>query len=141
MIYSIASARLVGSDGSEILSGSCYAGGDVGSVPEAVNNPDFCSRQFVGPLPPGKYKVGPLMQHQYLGPAMALAPDPENKMYGRGDFYFHYVNPARDAGLPPYPPTPGNNSSDGCIAIRTPGMLDAIEKVRLAGDDELIVTT
>lgn len=139
MIYNITKGILSTDDG-EIVLEHCYAGGDAGLRPDAANNPAFMNRQNIGPLPVGTYFINPLATHIHLGPSMALNPDPANQMFGRGGFFIHYSNPARDKGLAPYPPTPGRNSSDGCIVSIVPGSLNAVEKLRAAGDSILTVT-
>jgi hypothetical protein len=138
MIYTITTGVLTTDDGEVILE-DCYAGGFAGQVPGAVNNPAACFTAMTGPLPPGSYDIGPLLHHPELGPAMKLTPSPKNKMMGRGGFYIHSNNRARDAGLPPYPNTPGKNSSDGCIVVTVPGGLDAVEARRASGDNQLEV--
>ena len=140
MIYSITSGKLSKNDGEVILTG-CYSGGDAGQRPDAVNNPAMCNvRPNVGPIPIGKYTVGPLLNHPHLGPAMALTPNPANVMFGGSGFYIHYSNPTRDAGLPPYPPPAGRNSSDGCIVCITPGALPGVATIVQFGERDLTVT-
>ena len=139
MIYSI-TAGVLSTDDGEVILEKCYSGGDAGLRPEAVNNPAYCHvRPNVGPLPPAHYTIGPLANHVYLGPAMALTPDPGSQMFGGSDFYIHYCNPKRDAGLAPYPPVAGRNSSDGCIVLTVPGSIQDIEARRAAGDNRLEV--
>lgn len=141
MIYTITTGVLTADDGSSLLE-HCYAGGDHGLSPEAVNNPAMCHvRPDVGPLPPGKYTIGPYQPHcpAVNSPAFQLIPYPTNQMFGGSGFYIHYNNPHRDAGLAPYPPTPGRNSSDGCICCISPGGLNAIETRRAAGESNLTV--
>ena len=141
MIYSI-SKGVLSKDTGEVILEHCYAGGDHGKRPDAVNNPTMCSvRPDVGPLPMGKYTVGPYQPHcaAVSSPAFELIPDPKNSMFGGSGFYIHYANPTRDAGRPPYPPTPGRNSSDGCIVSVTPGSLLSVGVVRAAGESNLTV--
>lgn len=138
MNYSI-SQGILSNDGVALLS-RCYSGGDCGLRPEAVNNPDMCSvRPNVGPIPPGKYTIGPLEAHPVLGPAMALTPDPANQMFGGSGFYIHYSNARRDAGEAPYRSVPGRNSSDGCIVCTEPSGLQKVETLRAAGNNRLDV--
>jgi hypothetical protein len=99
--------------------GLWYAGGDMGLHPEGINNPQYQDMHNIGPVPQGWYTIGPAVQHTQLGPALMLTPDATNRMFLRGGFYIHCTNPKRDAGQPPYPPTPGRNSSDGCPAAVT----------------------
>lgn len=85
-----------------------YSGCGVGK-----DNPAFCSAQMgtlgpgnFGPLPPGRYTIGPAdNNHPKLGPiAMPLNPDPANQMHGRGSFFIHADSVA----------SPGM-ASEGCI--------------------------
>lgn len=137
LTLSISNGTLSDEDGDVILS-RVYAGGDHGSRPDGVNNSALCHTQDVGPIPPGMYTIGPFQVHcaEVSSPAFELIPDPENEMYGRSGFYFHDNNPRRDAGEPPYPPTPGRNSSDGCpVTIDS----DGLSKIHATGDTQLTV--
>src|ERR1700757_2883984 len=61
------------------------------------NNPAFCNAQMgtlgpgnFGPVPMGKYTIGPAEDSRKLGPiAMPLTPDPANEMFGRSAFFIH----------------------------------------------------
>lgn len=138
MIYTISTGILLTDDG-EVILDNCYAGGDAGRHPEAVNNPSYCDQVNIGPLPPGDYGILPLTNHFQLGPSLGLVPKPGNRMFGRGGFFVHYNNSARDKGLTPYPAPAGRNSSDGCIVSPVPGSLNAVEARRASGDDTLTV--
>ena len=83
-----------------------YAGGNCGKNPEGKNNPDFIKVKCVGPLCPGVYTFGTPVAQSKLGPfAIPLIPDPNNEMFGRGDFFCHGDT------------TPPGNASEGCIIM------------------------
>jgi hypothetical protein len=68
-----------------ILFGSGWAGQGVGR-----GNPDAQQLHNIGPLPRGRYRIGPAYTHPHLGPlVMNLTPDPQNNMFGRSDFRIH----------------------------------------------------
>ena len=93
--------------------GKCYAGGNLGTVPVAVDNPAYEGQKDVGPLPEGWYTLGQFLQDTHLGPtAIALVPDPTNDMRGRGGFYIHW-----NKGPAPGQQTPAINASEGCIVM------------------------
>ena len=142
MIYHQTTGKLTLDDGTEI---PCvfYAGGNLGLVPTAVNNPAWQFVAMTGPLPQGWYTIQPRASHPKLGPALYLVPDPSNEMKGRAEFLFHYCNPERDKG---YTNTmlnriipAGRNSSEGCPAATIPGSLDQVEKRRASGENRLQV--
>ena len=90
-------------DGS--LESIAYSGGDAGKFPDGVNNPEYQSIHNKGPLPQGFYTIDEPIDHTRLGPfAMALIPDAENEMFGRGGFYVHGDNQQMN-----------RSGSDGCI--------------------------
>ena len=71
------------------LVGNGYAGGNIppNFDATAVNNPARQAEHCVGPLPRGKYSIGPAHTEPELGPvAMRLDPDPANQMFGRAGF-------------------------------------------------------
>lgn len=69
------------------------------------NNPDAQDQHDVGPLPRGRYTIGPAYQSPKCGPlTMNLEPDPANQMFGRNAFRIHGDSVA----------APGT-ASDGCI--------------------------
>lgn len=72
---------------------------------EGLNNPEKQNIKGVGPLPCGIYAIGTPFNSEHTGPnAMHLIPDPNNEMFGRGDFEIHGDNKN------------GNHSaSNGCI--------------------------
>jgi Protein of unknown function (DUF2778) len=99
-----------------------YAGGNCGENPEGINNSNLQGVKCVGPLPTGKYTMGEVVLKSHLGPfAIPLIPFPENKMYGRGDFYIH-----GDTSKP-------RMASEGCI------IMPHIVRVRMAGSPDRIV--
>ena len=103
--YEQSTGRLTDPSGN--LSGTGYAGGNLGKKPEGKNNPALQFEHNVGPLPQGLYTVGEPVEHSKLGPfALPLTPDPANDMRGRGDFYIH-----GDALADP------GNASEGCIVM------------------------
>jgi len=86
---------------------SGYAGGFLGTVPDAINNPAYQYTPDVGPLPVGLYTMGDAVEGTHLGPlAIPLHPDPNNDMRGRGGFYCH----GDHIGAP-------GTASDGCIIM------------------------
>jgi hypothetical protein len=76
------------------------------------DSPACCSAQMgslgrgnYGPLPTGRYTIGPAENNLKLGPvAMPLIPDPANQMHGRSGFFLHADSVAN----------PGS-ASEGCI--------------------------
>lgn len=105
-------------DGQYIATG--YAGNGDG-----LNNPDMQYVVKVGPLPQGKYTIGPSFRHDKKGPfCMRLTPDPKNVMHGRAGFLIHGDNKAMN-----------KTASEGCI------ILPYVVRVRitLSGDNELLV--
>ena len=104
--FEITTGKMFAPDGS--LAGTGYAGGNLGTIPQAINNPEYCNISCVGPLPEGFYTFGELQQHnphlgQYVFP---LIPDSDNKMFGRSGFYCHG---GTSGGK--------QNASEGCIVI------------------------
>jgi len=75
--------------------GKGYAGTKAGR-----NNPKMQHVSRAGPLPRGKYKIGPAYRHPRLGPVcMNLDPFPENEMFGRSAFRLHGDSADGDASL------------------------------------------
>lgn len=84
-----------------------YAGGDKGTRPEAVNNPEYEASEGVGPLPRGTYTICPPRDGGHLGPyVLDLTPDDSNQMYGRSLFRIHGDNAQVN-----------RSASDGCIIL------------------------
>lgn len=83
--------------------GSGYSG-----FGEAANDPSRVKERSVGPIPPGKYKIGPAYKHASLGPVcMNLDPLPETNTFGRSAFRIHGDNST---------PAP-HDGSHGCIVL------------------------
>ncbi len=73
------------------------------------DNPADETIKNMGPLPEGKYHIGPAIDHTKLGPiALPLYPDVDNCMFGRSGFYIH----ADSLNHP-------GKASEGCIVIST----------------------
>jgi hypothetical protein len=125
--YSQSRAQFTLPDG-EILNG-CYSGGDAGTAPYAVDNPDYQMVPMVGPLPQGVYTISPAHTIPHLGPcAMALTPDPSNQMYGRSGFFIHGDNAEAN-----------HSGSDGCI-VAGPAVRTKVSELVAAGENRLTVT-
>jgi hypothetical protein len=80
-------------DGTKLVAHG-YAGSDDGDglvePGEGFNDPSKQGERGVGPLPVGRYTIGPPMQHPTAGPyTMRLEPDPANEMHGRAGFLIH----------------------------------------------------
>lgn len=109
--FEIPTGRVFNPDGS--LDGTGYAGGNLGKVPEAVNNVDYVDVPFVGPLPPGEYDMVELIPESHLGPnAIRLEPRPGDDgtfawLHGRGEFYVHAD--LKDRATHP------RSASEGCL--------------------------
>lgn len=99
--YEQSTGYLFAPDGT--LAGSGYAGHGIG-----LDNPDAQDMHDVGPLPQGKYTIGPAYTSRRCGPVtMDLRPDPANDMFGRFAFRLH-------GDLIDGPP---NSASDGCVIL------------------------
>lgn len=73
-----------------------------------LNNPDMQDVENVGPLPRGRYRIGPPVDRpdttgHYTLP---LTPEPENEMHGRGGFAVHGDTYSRN-----------QTASHGCIVV------------------------
>ena len=96
------------------IEGKCYAGGECGLRPDAVNNPSMEGIVSVGPIPAGNYVADwQVAMHPKLGQyVIHLAPDTATRAkiiaYGRDpdSFFFHGDDIAK-AGQ--------RAGSDGCI--------------------------
>ena len=98
MIYSQASGKLFDSTGK--LIGQGYAGNG-----QWKNDPDSQDVKDHGPLCRGWYTMTHVIDSPKTGPfSIVLVPDPNNEMFGRGDFLCHGDN-MNDPG----------NGSDGCM--------------------------
>jgi len=77
---------------------------------DGLNNPAEDALPDTGPLPIGRYTIGPAFTHPSCGPiAMRLIPDAADDMHGRGGFLVHGDNAARD-----------HTASHGCIILDRP---------------------
>ena len=78
---------------------------------DCANDPKKVAVKMQGPIPPGKYKIGPAYQHPKLGPVcMNLDPLPGTEMHGRSLFRIHGDNST---------PAPFDGSH-GCIVLARP---------------------
>jgi hypothetical protein len=100
MTYEQKTGRLFTDD--NILIGVGYAGHK-----EGKNNPEMESVKMIGPLPKGKYEIGPHYESQQTGPfTIMLITFQDNKMYGRSEFRIH-GDSKRNPGT----------ASNGCIIM------------------------
>ncbi len=86
-----------------------YAGKDDGDglvePGEGFNDPSKQTEVGVGPLPVGRYFIGPPFHHPTAGPyTLRLEPHPANQMHGRSGFLIH-------GG------TSNTSASRGCIVL------------------------
>ena len=117
-------------DEGEVVSSGWYAGGNMGTVPQAVNNPIYQYVPNVGPLPQGVYTMSPLHTVLRIGQCIALTPDNPAAMRGRAGMLLH----CNDASRAP------QSSSEGCGIAPTLADLVKIEAFRAAGQTQLQVT-
>lgn len=93
------------------------AGGEVvglgysGAYPEGLNNPSIQTIHDQGPIPQGRYEIGPLLSSYVAGNVVLewcskLTPDPANEMFGRSGFLIHGRNSLTDL-----------RASEGCIVL------------------------
>lgn len=102
-IYSIKSGKLY-LDSLDNYKGIGYSG--YGTLYH--NDPLKASEKALGPIPPGKWHIGPAYKHASLGPlTMNLDPYPETEVFGRSAFRIHGDNSTPD----PY------DGSRGCIIL------------------------
>lgn len=95
---------------------------------DGINNAAMQSVHDIGPIPRGKYRIGPQQTHPKLGPvAMPLQPYPMNEMFGRSAFFIHgpHSNDKCD-------------SSEGCIILDRKVRVE-ISTAQNLGDDTLQV--
>jgi hypothetical protein len=90
-----------------LLDADCYSG----AFPLGFNNPQMVAVKDIGPICPGMFTIGPLLQnHPKLGKnVMELIPDPDTQMYGRSGLFLHGK---------PLPPEDIRSGSDGCICAQ-----------------------
>jgi hypothetical protein len=93
--------------------------------PPHRDDPTAVALRDVGPIPPGRYRIGPAEEHPRLGPlVMALTPERGTETFGRDDLYIHGDSEER----------PGE-ASDGCIVLSRPARSVIAEST----DRELLV--
>ena|ERR1700689_2166797 len=129
LFYSQTRGEFSNADG-EIISIGWYAGGDMGTVPEAVNNPAFQFVPDVGPLPQNVYTASPMHVVPRVGPCMTLTPDDPLAMHGRGGMLLHCNNPTR----------PPRSSSEGCAVAPSLAELNHIAALVEGGENRITVT-
>ena len=98
-----------------------------GYPPAGKNNPAAVATHNVGPIPPGRYTIGPPAPYNSAthGPyVLTLHADASNEMYGRDGFLMH-SDSIHHPGF----------ASQGCIILSIP----ARQRVWESGDHELLV--
>lgn len=91
-----------------------YVGSGWSGNGEGLDNPDKQDVHNVGPIPRGRYHIGPAHTHPHLGPVvLELTPSPSNIMFGRSAFRIHGAAPG-DTFISP------GKSSEGCIILPRP---------------------
>lgn len=102
-----------------VFQGSGYSGKDYGR-----NNPVMQDQRGYGPIPQGRYRIGPAYDDPHLGPCvMHLDPELGTETFGRDLFRIHGDNARHDA-------------SHGCVIIGP----TLRRLVAGSGDHELLVT-
>jgi type VI secretion system (T6SS) effector TldE1-like protein len=103
-----------------------FAGVGYSGHGKGLNDPGEQGVEGVGPIPQGRYTIGPPKDPiDHLGPlAMPLTPDPANEMFGRSAFFMHGDNAAAN-----------HTASDGCIIMGR----EVRQAVAESGDHELTV--
>ncbi|MDE2019928.1 MAG: DUF2778 domain-containing protein [Patescibacteria group bacterium] len=97
---------------------------------EYKNNPSYCSVPDAGPIPIGRYYIGPAFTSPIRGPlTMRLTPAPGNEMHGRSAFEIHGDSIEH----------PGQ-ASDGCIVTSGPEQHTDREYIDDSNDTLLVVT-
>lgn len=87
------------------------------------NNPEMEDIHGIGPIPRGRYKIGPAHLDGKLGPVvMNLDPIPPFDALGRTDFRIHGDNSTHDAShgcviLPPWIRKAVSNSGDHILEV------------------------
>lgn len=95
---------------------------------DGINNAAMQEVHDIGPIPCGKYRIGPQQTHPKLGPvAMPLQPYPMNEMFGRSAFFLHGDNSKGD-----------RSASHGCIILDRK-VRGAVSAAQAMGDDVLEV--
>jgi hypothetical protein len=131
LFYEIRSGTWASPTGAILVTG-CEAGND--NVAKDMNNPASVGLRDRGPLPPGRYSIGPLgYQAAVRSQGCLLTPFPENDMLGRSGFYLHLRNSRHLA------PDGTNASSDGCITFAAFSELASITAAAVADDRTVMV--
>ena len=92
---------------------------------QGKNNPDLQRVPNVGPIPQGRYFIGPPHDSPKVGPfAFPLEPATETNTFGRSAFMIH-----GDSIVHP------GTASEGCIIL----LRDARNQIAASGDNELTV--
>jgi hypothetical protein len=100
--------------------GTCYAGQGDG-----LNNPDLDHVHSYGPVPRGRYTIGPAFRHKTKGQVcMRLVPDAKNDMHDRDGFLIHGDNKLMN-----------HTASEGCIIAS----LTIRQDIAQSKDRELLV--
>lgn len=91
-----------------ILNNGLKVGAGYSGFGDAANDPTRVKEVAIGPIPPGKYKIGEAYQHAKLGPiCMNLDALPGTDTFGRSAFRIHGDNS-----------TPAlHDGSHGCIVV------------------------
>lgn len=92
---------------------------------DGKNNPSMQAVENRGPIPQGRYTIGPPRDTAEHGPyVLPLVPDADNEMWSRGEFLIHGDN----VELP-------GTASEGCIVLPR----FARERIWQSGDHDLQV--
>jgi hypothetical protein len=103
-----------------ILNNGLKVGTGYSGYSDAANDSARVAEEAIGPIPPGKYKIGPAYQHAKLGPiCMNLDPLPGTDTFGRSAFRIHGDNSTPDP----------HDGSHGCI-VTGPAVRRAINNSR-----------
>jgi hypothetical protein len=92
---------------------------------DGIDDPAYQFMPDVGPIPQGRYTIGPKFAHPEHGPlCMHLFPDVSNQMMGRDGFLIHGDTKERN-----------RTASHGCVILDLP----AREKIAASKDRQLTV--
>ena len=104
--------------------GTGYSGAGV-TVMEGRNNPHMQDVPTRGPVPVGKWTIGPAGTSAHVGPvSMHIGACPGTNTFGRSDIMIHGDNKS-------------SNASHGCVILARP----IREMIASSGDHDLLVTT
>lgn len=121
--YSVTLREFFDPSGELIAAG--YSGRDTDAV-QGKNNPVAEGVRDVGPIPRGRYQIGPVFDSQEHGPVvMRLTPEPGTDTFGRDGFLIH----GDSIQMP-------GTASHGCVILPRPARL----AVAASADRELEVT-